>query len=240
MKLSTMFNVSNRAIHGKLELINDKGGRVCLERALAVGVSCRPSFVREGADDNLNLAHLNCLKDLDARSAEILCMEGYGLWAGDAPAADLVKEVLDNLGSVTTLILSHTTVEPCLLALEAKTGAVDKLQGFPQVQTLIIHSNTGNDPSETDILRALLPVARKRRAAGNPFNSVSVSLPFAPSPGVREEELEELISCIRKFEIVTGDDILDWDIDRYFLDGFEHLKNPRNVQWDLSDDVDVE
>jgi len=169
-------------------------------------------------------------------------MEGYGLWAGDAPAADLIKEVLNSLGSSTTLILSHTTVEPCLLALEANTGAVNEAQGFPQVQTLIIHSDTGKDPSETDVLRALLPVARKRKAAGNPFSSVSLFLPLAPSPGMREEELEELRSCTGNFELVTGDAILDWDIDRprYFLDGLEHLRNSRNVQWDLSDDMDVE
>jgi len=235
VKLSTMFNVSNRAIHGILELINDKGARVCLERALAIGVPCQPSFVREGADDNLNLAHLNCLKDLDARSAEILCIEGYGLWAGGEPVADLVKEVLDSLRSITTLILSHTTVEPCLLALEANTGAVNNAQGFPQVQTLIIHSDTEKDPSEADVLQALLPVARRRKAAGNPFKSVSVFLPLTP----REEELEELRSCIGKFDLVTGDDILDWDIDRYFLDGLEHLRNRRNVQW-VSDDMDVE
>ena len=132
VKFSTTFNASNHAIHGILELINDKGARVCLEKALDIGVPCHLSYVREGADDNLNLAHLNCLKHLDARSAEILCMEGYGLWAGDAPAVDLVKEVLDNLGNITTLILSNATIEPCLLALEANTGAVNNAQGFSQ------------------------------------------------------------------------------------------------------------
>lgn len=108
-------------------------------------------------------------------------MEGYGLWAGDAPAVDLVKEVLDNLGNITTLILSNATIEPCLLALEANTGAVNNAQGFSQVQTLIIHSDAGKDPSETDVLRALLPVARKRKATGNPFNCLGVSSP-SPEP----------------------------------------------------------
>ena len=241
VKLSTTLNPSNHAIHGILELINDKGVRVCLERALVIGGPYQPLFVQEGADDNLNLAHLNCLKDLDARSAEILCVEGYGLWAGDPPAADLVKEVFYNFGSITTLILSHTTVEPCLLALDsANTGAGNGAQGLPQIQTLIIHSSTWEDPSDTDILQTLLPVARKRKAAGNPFNSVLVFLPLAPGPELREEEVEELRSCIGNFEIATGDDILDWDIDKYFLDGLEHLQNRRNVQWDLSDDMSLE
>ena len=38
----------NRAIHGILELVNDMGARVCLERALAIGV---PWWVLEWWDD---------------------------------------------------------------------------------------------------------------------------------------------------------------------------------------------
>jgi len=220
VKLRTMFNAPNHTVHCTLEFTNNKEARVCLERTLAIGAPCQPS-----PGGNINLAHLNCLKDLDARSAEILCMDGYMLPTGDGPAADLVKDVLGCLGNVTTLILSHTTVEPYFLALEADTGAVNKAQGFPQIQTLIIHSFAGKDPSGTDVFRALLPTARKREAAGNPFNSVSVFVMVPERCEVKEEELEELRSCIRKFEFVTGDDVLDWDIDKYFLDRLEHLQD---------------
>ena len=44
-----------------------------------------------------------------------------------------------------------------------------------------VHSDAGKDPSETDVLRALLPVARKRKATGNPFNCLGVSSP-SPEP----------------------------------------------------------
>lgn len=37
-----------------------------------------------------------------------------------------------------------------------------------------------------------------------------------------------------KLEVVEGDDVLDWEVDKYSLDGLEHLKN-RNVQWDEDD-----
>ena len=29
-----------------------------------------------------------------------------------------------------------------------------------------------------------------------------------------------------------GDDLLDWDVDKYFLDGLGRLQNNRDVQWD--------
>ena len=225
-KLSITSEMFSYTIRGVLELINNKGARVSLER--------EQSFVPGVTDDTLNMAHLDCLKDLNAQSAEILCMEGYKSWDGDALTVDSVKKALNSLGNITILILSHASMEPFFLVLEANAA-----QGLLQVQTLIIHCTTWTDLFGTDILQTLLPVARRRKAAGNPFKSVSVFLQLVPTPGHREveEELGELRGCIEKFELVTGDDVLDWDVDKYFLDELEHLWNNRNVQWDLSDDM---
>ena len=44
-------------------------------------------------------------------------------------------------------------------------------------------------------------------------------------------ESEGLRECIERFELATGDDALDWDTDKYFLDGLERLQNRPNVQW---------
>ena len=41
-----------------------------------------------------------------------------------------------------------------------------------------------------------------------------------------------LRKCVEKLEVVRGDDILDWDVDKYFLDGLDHLQKIRDVQWD--------
>jgi hypothetical protein len=50
------------------------------------------------------------------------------------------------------------------------------------------------------------------------------------------EEPEVLRRCIEKFGLAMGDDVLDWDTDKYFLDGLERLRNRRIVKWELEDD----
>jgi hypothetical protein len=50
---------------------------------------------------------LNCLKDLDTQSVEILCIEVDKLRDDEAPAIDTIKEALGRLGSVKILILSY-------------------------------------------------------------------------------------------------------------------------------------
>lgn len=37
---------------------------------------------------------------------------------------------------------------------------------------------------------------------------------------------------IEKFEVIAGDNVLGWDIDKYFLDGLAHLQECRDVGWD--------
>ena len=81
------------------------------------------------------------------------------------------------------------------------------------------------------ILRPLLSVAEMRKEAGFPFQSVSLFLryglechPAWVSKGLRRR--------VKRLEVVVGDDILDWDVDKYFLDGLDHLQKNRDVQWD--------
>ena len=38
-----------------------------------------------------------------------------------------------------------------------------------------------------------------------------------------------------KLEVVEGDDVLDWEVDKYSLDGLEWHQKNRNVQWDKDD-----
>lgn len=228
VKLSAVAHTSKYTICGVLELINDEGARVRLER--------EQPRIGGAMDGRFSLAYFNRSKVLDVRSVEILCVEGYELLGGDAPTADSVGEALGCFGNIKTLILSRAAVEPYLklLALEANAGVANEVQRFPHVQTLIIHSIAWTDSSGSDILQALLSAARRRKAAGNPFKSVSVFLLPVPNPGDREvEEWEELRGCIEEFKLVTGDDILDWDIDRYFLGGLEHLRSHENVEWNL-------
>ena len=50
--------------------------------------------------------------------------------------------------------------------------------------------------------------------------------------GDRTQTQSWLRKCVEKLEVVRGDDILDWDVDKYFLDGLDHLQKIRDVQWD--------
>ena len=181
----------------------------------------------DGIHNNLNLAHLRCLQGLDVRSVEILCLQGCRLWDGEGQAVDTVKYALDCLRGISTLVLSSTAVKPCLLALDMDPSA-SYLQRSSPVHTLVIHSdftNTGWD----SILQTLLTVAQRRKAAGFPF--ITVSLFLLEDPELKQV-LEELKECIERFEVTVGDNVLEWDLDKYFLDGLEHLQERRSIGWD--------
>ena len=229
IKLRTTHTSAGK-ITGALELINAKGTRVCSERVVYSRDSSWYSkrATEDGIHDNLNLAHLRCLQGLDARSVEILCLQGFRLWDGEGQAVDTVKYALDCLRGVSTLILSGTTVKPCLLALDTDPGASGYLRRSSPVHTLIIHSDFTNAGWD-DILQTLLIVARRRKAAGSPFRTISL---FLLEGSGLEQVLGELEECIEKFEVTVGNNVLEWSVDKYFLDGLEHLRERRDVRWD--------
>ena len=223
IKLRTTLDTSRGRITGTLELINAKGAKVRSERTVYVPPA-------EGdIRDELGLELMRGLQGLDARSAEILCLEGYSLWDGKGQSVSIVADVLGYLQAAATLILSGTTVKPCLLALDLDPNAGGHLRRFPPVHTLIIHSDfqgTGDGP---DTLQILLVIAQRRKAAGFPLRSVSLFLLAGPGS---EQILEELRGCVERFEVAVGDGVLGWDVDRYFLDGLGHLRECRDVRWD--------
>ena len=120
-------------------------------------------------------------------------------------------------GNVRTLILSRNAIGPCLLALDEDPGASGRSRWFSPIHTLIIHQ--GLDPSlylRPELMRQLPSIARRRKAAGFPFRSVSLFL--RDGPGWRwDVDMEEL-------KVAVEFDILGWDVDKYFLDGLDHLK----------------
>ena len=104
-----------------LEFINDQGARVSLERVYVIGSYWRAS-VRRPTGNYPQLELLNCLKDLDTQSVEILCIEVDELRDDEA---------LGRLGSVKTLILSYAAAKLCFLALERDASTVKHAQGLP-------------------------------------------------------------------------------------------------------------
>jgi hypothetical protein len=224
-RLGSQIDPDNGWMIGLLEFVNTKGMRVCLER------SKLPLSLESLVEDELSLAQLKCLGDLDTRSAEILSIDGYGLVGGVTTSVHAIRDALYCLGNVTTLILSRCDEETCLLALDP-----DGARQLPPVHTLIIQTFDLSIITGRNTLQTLLTIAQKRKTAGFPFRSVSVILRGVHNPTqvreFEEAELGELRGCIEKFELVTGDGVLDWEPDDYFFKGLEYLREHQDIHWD--------
>ena len=174
-----------------------------------------------------DVAHLDFLWSIDARSVETLCIDDCARRGGIA--VEFLKEAL-GLGNVKTLILSRSAVLPCLLALNMDPGASDHTRWFSSMHTLIIHPDPDQDLRYLHdylydmVFPRLLSIAQGKKVAGSPFGSVSLFIRDANPRWRLDPVLEELRRCVGELEVVLGDDILDWDIDKYFLDGLDHLQ----------------
>ena len=205
-----------------MELVNTKGTKVCSRRiADFEGEGNWPVVPVRKNYRAINSAHLGFLSYIDGRSPEILCIDGYSLRDMYGVTAKFLKEALYS-GNVKILILSHGAVCPCLSVLNEDLGA------SAHIHTLIIRQDP--EPYGSDGSQPLLSVAKKRKAAGLPLRSVSLFLRGDPEQQ-RFQYLEELRACVGELEVFMGDDLLDWDVDKYFLDGLDHLRKNRHVQW---------
>ena len=225
IKLKTTDGINGREKAGTLELINAKGTRVCSER-----MDLKRDEHKPLENQVHNEAHLGFLRSLNCRSVGTLCIDGYA-WQKKV-AVEFLKEAL-GLGNVGTLVLSHNAVGPCLSVLDENPGASGHSRWFSLIHTLIVCPGADTSPSYLHdlVLRRILRIAQRKKVAGLPFRFTSLFL----GSGQRSEwgeTLEELKTCVGKLEVVTGDDCLDWDVDKYFLDGLDYLQKDRDVQWD--------
>ena len=174
------------------------------------------------------MAHL--FGNLDGQSVEVLCIDGRV--RPDTVTEGFFAEA-SGFGNVRTLILSGSAVGPCLLYLDPESDPIGHCLWFPSICTLIIH--TDQHSSYFWVLRPLLDAARKRKVVGFPFKYVSLFLRGDLEweyQEIAEEDLHKLRKCVERLEVVEEDDALDWDVDKYFLDGLDHLQKNRDVQWD--------
>ena len=229
VKLRTTHDADGNEVAGSLELINGKGTKVCSER-IAIGQGRDWSTTQGVENYPHNVAHLNLLRDLDGRSVEILCIDGCASQDIRWVPVDFLREALC-LGNVRILILSHSAVKPCLMAFNGDLGESGNSRWVLPIDTFIIHSSMDDYDSFHEVPGVLLSIARKRKLVGFPLKSVSLFL----CHGLEwywDEVLGQLKSCVEKLEVFTGDDVLDWDIDKHFLDGLERLQRDRGIQWD--------
>ena len=226
VKFRAMDDAGGNEVVGALEFVNAKGTRLCSERMNLEKKGCRP----HSKNYPLNRMHLNFLKKIDGRSVEILCIDGCS--QRDVAAVEFLKEGLGFV-NVRMLILSRSAVGPCLSALNEDLGADGHSQWISSIHTLVIHPDS--DPPlylRNQLSRQLISIAQKRKVAGFPFGFVSLFLQDGPGWGWDEDSELKLRECVEKLEVVRGDDVLDWDVDKYFLDGLDHLQKIRDVQWD--------
>ena len=216
VKLRTTHDANGNEVAGALELVNAKGMRVCSERVDFEKKGYRLP-VQSNKDYPHNVAHLNFFRILDGRSVEILCIDGCP--RRNVVAVDFLEGAL-GFGNVKTLILSRRAVVPCLSILNQK-------RWFSPVYTLVVCPDPDQWDLQSQVLQPLLCVAQKRKVAGFPFKSVSLYL--RDDPGC--EVVLELRKCVGRLELVLGDDTLDWDVDKYFLDGLDHLWKNQDVRW---------
>lgn len=229
VKLGITHDADGNEEAGTLELVNAKGTKVCSEIVVLEEEGYQQSLGGE-KNHTRNSVHLDFLRNLDGQSVEILCIDGYSSRDFRGVPVEFLKEAL-GFGSVRTLILSRGAVEPCLLALEEDLDASDNSQWFLSINNLIICPGPDRSGSYHKVLLSLFSLVRKKKADGSPLNSVSLAL--HSDLGWRWNRVLELLrSCVEKLEVVTGDDVLDWDVDKYFLDGLESLRKNREIQWD--------
>lgn len=69
---------------------------------------------------------------------------------------------------------------------------------------------------------------QKRKVAGFPFKSVLLLVRGVLTRGVlgwgNEVLLEDMRKCVERLEVIRGDDVLDRDVYKYFLDGLDHIQ----------------
>ena len=215
-------------IVGTLELINARGTRVCSERIVGVEGGENGPAVRRNKDNDYNTAHLDFLGSIDGRSVEIVCIDGCA-WFGGVTIGVLKKML--GLGGARTLILSRGAVFHCLSALNEGVSAGGRSRWFLPIHTLIICPGPNQHHLRDIIPELLLNIAQEMKAAEIPFKYVTLFL--CSGPGQRwDQVLAKLRMCVGELEVIEGDDLLDRDVDTYFLDGLDHLRKDRDVRWD--------
>ena len=172
-----------------LDFINDSGTRFTVRTEFINYYTSLPEECTGGERINL-----------PASMVEVLCIGGH-------------KEVqLEKYQHLTTLILSESVVYQYLESL-AGPEILDTLESLRTlvlfVEPLLLTS---------DLVRALLKVARKRAKAGLPLQTITFACPSMPLPGDLMV-LEVLDVYVERVVLLLGDDALDWDHDKYFLNG---------------------
>ena len=225
VKLGTTYHLLEDTIETVIEIVNGQGIALSFHKDILLGPFIPSRDPWAVIDDEINPANLCALRAVNTGSPMVLCLDNYQLRRGEGKSAIYVAQGLVDLGNVTTLILSDSAVEPCLIALEPDNR--EKLPWCSTVHSLVIYSPRQLDLTGSDILQSLLRVSKKRKTTGAPFRSITLAIPSADSE-LSSGQLATLNEYIERVEFLAGDDALDWDVDKYFIPDYDPLQRLRD------------
>ena len=224
VKLGTVYHHSNDTIETFMETVNGQGVLLSFRKIIPLGEGESKLDPWAIIKDEINPHNLCALKLINTGSPVVLCLDRYGL-RGGVRGSTYISQGLEGLENVTTLILSNSAVEPGLAALELEDE--EEPQCNWTVHSLVIYSPSRFFSARSDILQWLLAISRKRKIAGIPFRSVTLAIHSALST-VSPDDLAALNQYIERFELLAGDDALDWDIDKYFIPNYDPSQRRRD------------
>ena len=223
VKLGTVYHHSDNVIETFMEIVNGQGILLSFRKTITLGEAVFKLDPWAIIEDEINPPNLCALRPVNTGSPMVLCLDRYNLRRGIRGSTH-ISQGLEDLGNVTTLILSNSTVEPGLAALELEDE--EEPQCHSTVHSLVIYSITPFLSAQSDIPQYLLRISRKRKIAGTPFRSVTLAICSAIT--VPPDDLAALNHYIERFELLTGDDVLDWDVDKYFIPNYDPSQRRRD------------
>lgn len=173
-----------------LDFINDKGTRFTATiEFINFAVSQLDKDREHPKDDRI---------EASMPGIEVLCVDGNRY----VP--------MENCSSLTTLILSGAIVHLYLDSLMESGGRI----AYKNLHTLVLSFVSGQfKPNPVDFLSE---IAQTRAQAGLPLRTIIVACP--PELTFHDvDALKELGAYVERVELLFEDDMLDWSLDKYFL-----------------------
>ena len=148
---------------------------------------------------------LDIFENIETGSVETLCFDHYPTitpYEALQVTPEYVAQGLRRFRNLKTLILVGCDIIPCL----------NGLSSCPTVDTLVVHFTYFAGPSASGVVSKVEELAVSRKGVGTPLRALTLVF---PSTEPRSVELERLTSYVGRVEVVSGDDALSWNVDRY-------------------------
>jgi len=149
---------------------------------------------------------LDIFENVETGSVETLCFDHYPTitpYEALKVTPEYVAQGLFKFRNLKTLILVGCDIIPCLGGLSS----------CPSVDTLVVHFMYLADPFGSGVISKVEELAVSRKGTGTPLRVLT--LVFPPSTKVCLVELERLTSYVGRVEVVSGDDTLSWNVNKY-------------------------